>query len=144
MTTTTGAPWNLRKPSSTDALASIDDQVRNLADDVDAALDTVDTQSTGVLASGTATINGSTVRRRNRTGLLKLDNLSLTTNVAANGTVCTIPAGFRPAVDWNGVVLNVSSGAVNLLTIVAATGVCTIRSAATSGQALYGSVAFPL
>jgi hypothetical protein len=39
VTINTGAPWLLRKPESTDPLASIDDQVRNLADDVDAALD---------------------------------------------------------------------------------------------------------
>lgn len=152
MTTTTGAPWNLRKPSSTDTLASIDDQVRNLADDVDAALDTVDAARVAAIAGTNAAVAagasvtipaGNNVYKRAGSAILVLRGWTLTAAKGAGGQLAVVPAGYRPVADVYFVVYN-HTGVTFNFGVVQPDGQVLIGNAQASGSALYASVTLPL
>lgn len=98
----TTSNFNLPYPETSSA-PTVPLHIRQLADGVDVVLETLDsrgdlTTATVTLGTSVAAANGQGARLKQKAGIIFLTaELSVTTNLAADAVVLTIPSGWRPS-----------------------------------------------
>lgn len=140
----TTSPLGLPYPTGSDpVIAACSAIPQALAEAVDDLL--AGAGPTALLAGTSMTLNGTRAHRRGQVGILNAENLTATANRALGSVVCTLSPGYRPSTATRGVLVVYTAGtSTPILVEIQTNGEVVIANAITSGQALYGSVVYPL